>query len=350
MKQRFILYRRNGTYYCEDSQTRKQQSLKTKDEGETKALLHSKNEAFRQPLLNQQIALAYLSATDSEAAKRTWQFVMDEMTATKHGDTHARYVTAMRDGAFDLIRNLPLLETRAEHFLKVLRSGTVCSNVYLRRMHNFALDMNWQPKSILPKKQWPKPVYKAKRAITLKEHEAIVGREANPERRGFYQLAWHMGAAQTDLAMLKAEDVDWEQRIISFFRRKTRSVARLHFGANMEAILRNLPDTGLMFPYLATVRASDRATEFKQRCRGLNIQGVTLHSYRYAWAERAKQAGYPERFAQEALEHNSQAVHRTYAKRAQVLLPSLEDYEKKIIPLRQPNGVPVANAQATLTA
>jgi len=43
---------------------------------------------------------------------------------------------------------------------------------------------------------------------------------------------------------------------------------------------------------------------------------VTLHSYRYAWAERAKTCGYPERFAQEALGHNSKAVHRAYAKRA----------------------------------
>lgn len=203
MKQRFILYQRSGTFYCEDTQTRKQQSLRTKDEAEAKALLHSKNEAFRQPLLNQQIALAYLSATDSEAAKRTWQFVMDEMTATKRGDTHARHVTAMKDKAFDLIRTMPLLETRAEHLLKVLRTGTVATNVYLRRLHNFALDMSWQPKTILPRKQWPKPVYKEKRAITLAEHEAIVAREQNTERRGFYQLAWHIGAAQTDLAMLK---------------------------------------------------------------------------------------------------------------------------------------------------
>jgi integrase len=33
--------------------------------------------------------------------------------------------------------------------------------------------------------------------------------------------------------------------------------------------------------------------------------GVTLHCYRYATAERAKQSGYPERFAQEVLGHNS---------------------------------------------
>lgn len=56
---------------------------------------------------------------------------------------------------------------------------------------------------------------------------------------------------------------------------------------------------------------------------------MTLHSYRYAWAERAKQCGYPERFAQEALGHNSKAVHRAYAKRAQVVLPSIEEYQRR---------------------
>ena len=55
---------------------------------------------------------------------------------------------------------------------------------------------------------------------------------------------------------------------------------------------------------------------------------MTLHSYRYAWAERAKTVGYPERFAQEALGHNSKAVHRAYAKRALMKLPSPEDYER----------------------
>jgi hypothetical protein len=77
-----------------------------------------------------------------------------------------------------------------------------------------------------------------------------------------------------------------------------------------------------------------------------------LHSYRYAWAERAKTCGYPERFAQEALGHNSKAVHRAYAKKAKVKLPSLEEYEKlhaggKVIPLPIPNGTPdVATAPA----
>jgi len=54
---------------------------------------------------------------------------------------------------------------------------------------------------------------------------------------------------------------------------------------------------------------------------------VTLHSYRYAWAERSANAGYPERYAQRALGQNSKIVHRAYARKAQGQLPSLEDHE-----------------------
>ena len=79
MKQLFSLYRRNGIYYAQNTQNGKQESLRTRDEAAAKALLHSKNEASRQPILNRQIALAYLSATDAAAATRTWKFVMDEM-------------------------------------------------------------------------------------------------------------------------------------------------------------------------------------------------------------------------------------------------------------------------------
>jgi hypothetical protein len=39
--------------------------------------------------------------------------------------------------------------------------------------------------------------------------------------------------------------------------------------------------------------------------------------------------GYPERFAQEALGHNSKAVHRAYAKSALMKIPSLENCEQQ---------------------
>ena len=174
-----------------------------------------------------------------------------------------------------------------------------------------------------------KPVFRDKRAITWQEHQAIVARENNAERKAFYQLAWHLGASQSDLAHLEARDIDWEHSAVSFERQKTGSIALLRFGEEAKEVLKILPVSGPLFPYLRTVRSGDRATEFKQRCEGLGIKGVTLHSYRYAWAERAKQCGYPERFAQEALGHNSKAVHRAYARKAKMELPALEDYERQ---------------------
>lgn len=123
-------------------------------------------------------------------------------------------------------------------------------------------------------------------------------------------------------------------------------------GEAVTEVLRRLPVTGPLFSYLRTVRSCDRATEFKQRCTALGITGITLHSYRYAWAERAKTCGYPERFAQEALGHNSKAVHRAYARNAVVLLPSLEEYEtaaKKGAVLRFPAPVAAAGEREPLT-
>jgi hypothetical protein len=60
----------------------------------------------------------------------------------------------------------------------------------------------------------------------------------------------------------------------------------------------------------------------------MGISGVSLQSYRYAWAERELKCGFLERFAQQALGHNSKAVHRAYAKHAEVTVPSLDDWEK----------------------
>src|ERR1043166_4647622 len=136
-------------------------------------------------------------------------------------------------------------------------------------------------------------------------------------------------SSQSDIAFLDADNIDWENKIISYERKKTGEIAFVRFGEEVAAILRSRPDTGPLFPYLRAVRAGDRATEFKQRCLGLGITGISLHSYRYAWAERAKTVGYPERFAQQALGHSSKAVHRAYAKRAKVIVPALETYESQ---------------------
>ena len=331
MRKRFRLYKRKkgGRYYIHDEVTGKQDSLHTSDRATAVRLFHSRQEAEQQPAVNLQIARAYLAASDPQIATRDWQFVMDELVKLKKDQTQHRWLTAIKDKAFEGIRHLPLLETRPEHFLRVLEAGKVSTNVYLRRIHNFALDMTWLPWPVLAKKRWPAVEFKEKRGITLAEHLAIVAREQNPERKAFYKLAWHLGASQSDLAFLEAENVDWDNHVVSYQRMKTNTVAIMRFDEDMAEILRDLPGSGPLFPYLRTVRAGDRATEFKQRCDGLGIKGVSLHSYRYAWAERAKAAGYPERYAQVNLGHNSKAMTRAYSRKAEVEMPSLSEYERQ---------------------
>ena len=71
----------------------------------------------------------------------------------------------------------------------------------------------------------------------------------------------------------------------------------------------------------------------------LNIEGRSLHSYRYAWAQRARAAGMPEREAMNHLGHESRAVHAAYAGGAQLAVLPLEFYEaqkeEKVIQFKQ---------------
>jgi site-specific recombinase XerD len=335
MTQRYRKFKRAwGMWYAFDTATGNSVSLKTRVQAEAVQKVNAMNETERVPAISLGLARVYLNATDPKLATRTWQDVMENILTKKTDETLRRWNVAIKDRNFDCLRNLRVAETRPEHFDRALADGKVSTNVYLRRIHNHALGMEWLLKSVIPRLQWPRPVFKAKRAITVKEHTAIVRREQNTERRDFYELLWHTGASQTDAAFLLAEDVDWNTRTISYSRAKLKSrgtaikPALIRFGAEIEAILKRRPASGPLFPYLCTVRANDRATEFRQRCDGLEISGVSLHSYRYAWAERALKCGYPERFAQQALGHNSKAVHHAYSKHAEVTVPSLDDWEK----------------------
>jgi integrase len=322
-------------WYAFDNATGNSVSLKTRVKAEAVQKVNAMNETERQPGISLGLARVYLNATDPKLATRTWQDVMSDIVAKKKDETRRRWEVAIRDRHLDCLRSLTVCETRPEHFDRVLGDGKVSMNVFLRRIHNHALGMEWLLKSVISRLQWPKPTFKSKRAISAEEHAAIIQRERNSERRDFYELLWHTGAAQSDGACLQAEDINWEARTICFNRKKLQGrvgpcikPTLFRFSAEIESILKRRPAVGPLFPYLCTVRANDRATEFKQRCDGLGISGVSLHSYRYAWAERALKCGFPERFAQQALGHNSKAVHRAYAKHAEVTVPSLADWEK----------------------
>jgi len=330
MKRYRLVYRGiRDAYYSFDTHTKKRESLGTNNAAEAQRLVDTKNEAVQHAEMNLQIAQVYLQHSDPSLTGRTWQDVMEKIISLKTGSTRERYQYAIMDKAFDSIRHRKLLQTGSEHFLAVLNAGSVATNVFLRRAHNFAIGMHWLPWPVLPKLQWPPVHYKEKRAITLEEHQKIIQRERNPELKAFYELLWHLGASQSDVASLTAEDVNWIERTVAFQRHKTGVPVIITFGSEAAAILMTLPKTGLLFPWLSRLHERHRAKHFIKRLATVGVKGVSLHCYRYAWAERAKVVGMPERYAQQALGHSSKAFARAYSKNAKVVVPSLEDYERK---------------------
>ena len=328
-------------FYCVDKTTGKRTSLKTTDADAAQQIIDAKNQAEPQPVLNLQIAQAYLTASDPAWTQRNWQDVADRIQTHGKESTQDRYTRALKSKSFDLLRNKKLIETTAEDFLTVLSDEKISTAHFLKRLHNLAGNLGWLAKPILAPCLWPKPNPKSRRGITLEEHQLILATEKNAERNFYYQLLWEIGAAQNDAASLTHENIDWPSRTLTYFRMKTGERAQMAISNRLAAILNQLPTEGPLFPTIATGNSLTRSAEFCRRCRLLNLKGISLHSYRYAWAERAKTAGMPERFAQEALGHNSKAVHRAYAKNALVKIPSLQEYEESagMKPREQNNGL-----------
>jgi len=288
------------------------------------------NESHREPTLNLNLARAYLAAHDPRMAKRTWEAVMDEMATHGIRSTQARCARGFRTKAYDSIRNKSLVQTTGEDLLAIVQANGNCVAHYLRRLHNLALDLGWLPWPILAKRAWPKIRSQSKRAITADEHAAVIASEKNPERRAYYELLYETGAAQTDAANLAAADIDWNNGVLVYRRKKLGPFSepcRLTIGKKLQALLNVLPPSGDLFPNVRATSANHRSAEFRRRCRVAGIAGVSLHSYRHAWAQRAKACGYPQRFAQTALGHSSRAVHEAYAKEAFVVCPALDEYE-----------------------
>jgi integrase len=325
-----LFRRRNGVFYWQENDSKKQGSLRTSDRREAERVLNAMNESHREPTLNLNLARAYLAAHDPKMAQRTWQAVMDEMATHGIPTTQERCARAFQSKAYDPLRDKSLVQTTGADLLAIIHTNGNCVAHYLRRLHNLAVDLGWLPWPVLAKRAWPKIRSQSKRAITAEEHGAVIASEKNAERRAYYELLYETGAAQTDAANLTREDIDWRNGVLVYHRKKLGPFSepcRLTIGQKLRTLLTSLPHTGDLFPNIKRTSANHRSAEFRRRCRVAGINGVSLHSYRHAWAHRAKACGYPQRFAQEALGHSSRAVHEAYAKGAFVVCPALDEYE-----------------------
>ena len=186
-------------------------------------------------------------ATDPHMPKRTWREVVDFIIDQKTGPNKHRWMSVSKDKSLVRSGNCMSWKLGADRLLLMMSKGTVSTNVYLRRLHNFAIDMNWLAWPILPKKLWPKIVYVEKRGTAREEHEKIIARETNPERRDYYEVLWYTGGSQTDVANLHAEDINWKDRTIFYRRKKSGSDAMPRFGDRLAAVLPGAPSRGRFF-------------------------------------------------------------------------------------------------------
>jgi hypothetical protein len=115
---KYRLYRRrNGVFYWQENKSKKQGTLRTTDRREAERLLNAMNESHREPMLNLNLARAYLAAHDPRMAQRTWQAVMDEMATHGIPSTQARCARGFRSKAYHAIRNKALVQTTGEDLL-----------------------------------------------------------------------------------------------------------------------------------------------------------------------------------------------------------------------------------------
>lgn len=157
MHNKYRLFRRNGgVYYWQEIATGIQGSLKTKNKKEAALLLTAKNESTRVPVINLAVGRAYLTAHDPKMATRTWSDVMEEFVSHGLSTSQIRSRRAFRSKAFDSVRDRPIVETRAEHFLAICKTNGNSVHHYLRRIHNLAINLGWLPWPVVHKAVWPK--------------------------------------------------------------------------------------------------------------------------------------------------------------------------------------------------
>ncbi len=70
---------RGGAYYCVDTTTGKRTSLGTINADDAQQIIEAKNNAERQPVLNLQIAKAYLAGSDNGITTRTWMQAIEAL-------------------------------------------------------------------------------------------------------------------------------------------------------------------------------------------------------------------------------------------------------------------------------
>ncbi|BCU78132.1 tyrosine-type recombinase/integrase [Luteolibacter sp. LG18] len=324
-----LIRRTNGTFYSHNKVTLQRQSLKTRNKNEAIELINALNKEDGDRRFAERMVEIYQEKAGRAVSKITWAEAMEECSkvAGKTESTRLRHRQAYTGKDFNSLRSMTICQTYPEHFRLIVKCGKPSVIKYLRKLQSFSIEQGWLTTPILASKSLRVIKLKEKRAIKREEYLRVIENEPDAEKRAFYSMLWATGASQVDCANLRVENFDREARTLVYTRQKTACVCRLKWNGGVEKLLDSLPQQGFLFPKLQKLTSSARAAEFRRRCRtkGVNVEGTSLHSFRYSMAERLAEAGFSIREASAALGHRSEAVHLAYAKKAEIFCSAIPE-------------------------
>ena len=269
-----LFQRAKGVFYWQDNESAKQGSLRTKNRRSAEKLLHPRNEGHRLPTLNLTMARAYTF----RARREDEHAHLDGRHARDGHPRHRLQPRTLRANLLlESVRFGPPQAPRPDNGRGHSNGHSVAH--YLRGLHNLACDLGWLAWPILAKRVWPKIRSKHRRAVTAEEHAKIIASEKNPEKRAYYEFLYETGAAQSDAAELTAENIDWQNGLLVYHRKKLgpdSEPVRLNIGAKLRELLESLPQSGDLFPTIKRAKPNARSTEFRRRCRIAGVSGVSL--------------------------------------------------------------------------
>ena len=263
-----------------------------------------------------------------------------------HGASTIRTIkSGWNNSCWNFIREKRLIETEPRDLLNPLRGKGMGIMQLIRRMHEHAVGYQMIPYPIVGSKMWP--VYDNKpmsMAITEEQHTKVIDRITTMRRNrwsdetadqwrsewiAYLWILWFTGASNKDAAELKAENINWRDMVIEFSRSKwvnkdKLEPCRIVIGPRFAEVLRALPKDGLLLPILGNKNTSKRYDFFHKQTVALEIEGISIHGYRYAFAERSKENGMSIEDRMATLGHNTYEVHRNYGRTAKVVPVSIE--------------------------
>jgi len=114
-----------------------------------------------------------------------------------------------------------------------------------------AVNLAWLAHPGVGSRTLPNAPFKAKRGITLAEHQRILAAERIRNANLFYQLLWEIGSSQSDAANLSAENIDWADPQSHLISDEDRRAGATGHHQNTAKLLEQLPTTGSLFPKIS---------------------------------------------------------------------------------------------------